>query len=221
MKKLYAAAAALLILVSFFAAASAQKELYPFHKLDMETYGEGTSVVSALIHPDQIDEYGCMPYEIYDLDLYRVEDVLALENGDVICVYNDLMTVGKVARNDSEITINGGFFFEDGEGDEQGATLSMLEEDPTVCAAVFYEYFSETMIGQAAFQLANPVTVTSYHWGEDGDWDGGYDVAEVAPADFAEYMSNLEANDIFADVLGTTLTLKDGMITEIRIEWHP
>lgn len=219
MKKLFIAA--LLILVTLCAAASAEKELYPFHKLDMETYGEGTSTVSAEIHPDQIDEYGCMTYEVYDIDLYKTEDILALEPGDVICVYNNMLKVEKVVRNGGEIYINAGFFLEEDEEGEQGATLLVLEEDPTVCVAVIYDDYHETMIGQASYLLANPVTVTSFHWGEDGDWDGGFDVAEVAPADLAGYISELEANYIFADAGCTTLTLKDGRITEIRIEWHP
>lgn len=208
----------LVILVTLCAAASAETELYPFHKLDMDTYGQGTSVVSAKIHPDQIDENGCMPYDIYDLDLYKTEDVLALQAGDVICIYNEMMTIEKVERSDNEININGGFFCDEG---EQGATLQTLEEDPTVCVAVMYEDFNETMVGQAVFPLANPVKVTSFHWGEDGNWDGEYDVAEVAPAELADYMKNLEANDVYADAGSTTLTLADGVITEIRIEWHP
>ena len=214
----------LMILVTLCASASAEKEIYPFHLLDMETYGEGTSTVSAMIHPDQIDENGCMTYEVYDLDLYKTEEVLALEPGDKVCVYNEMMTVEKVSCKDSEIYINGGFFFEEneeGKEGEQGATLWMVEEDPTVCVAVMYEDLNETMIGQASFPLANPVTVISFQWGEDGNWNGEYDVAEVAPADFADYMQKLKENDVSYDAGCTALTLTDGLITEIRIEWHP
>lgn len=216
MKKLFIAT--LLILLTLCAIAEAEKEIYPFHKLDMETYGNGTSTVHAKISFDQITEYGCMTNDVYDLDLYNTEEILALKAGDMICVYNHMMIVENVVCNDGEILINGGIFCEEG---KQGATLWMLEDAPTVCVAVINDDFSMTMIGQANYMLANPVTVTSFHWGEDGNWNGEYDAVEVAPAVLADYMSKLEAQYIFADVGSTTLTLKDGMIIEIRIDWRP
>lgn len=218
MKRLFIAM--LLILATLCATACAEQELYPFHALDMNTYGEGPSTVFAQIHPEQIDEVDCLVYEVYDTDLYKTEDVLALKPGDIICVNNDVMTVKKIEDDGSEIKINGGFFCEEDQ-EEQGATLVRDENDPTICKAEEYEDFSMTMIGQAGFQLNNPVTVTSFRWGEDGNWNGEYDVAEVAPAEFAEYMKKLKENDVFADAGNTTLTLENGKITEIRIEWHP
>ena len=191
----------------------------PFHELNMETYGTEDCTVSASFSSSDIDENNVLCYSVYSADLYDADKVLALKPGDVLFVNNEELTVKTVGIAEGGVDINGGFFNESG---EEGATLCYVDGDPDHMYSLQYDdQKAMTMLGQAADLLADQVTVRSYHLNADLDFDGEYDEVTLPAAEVKAYLAKLEEGMIVFGFSGTKLTMVNGRITEIFVDWTP
>ena len=219
MKKLIALLTALTLLVGCCALAFAESsEVCPTYSVNMETYGETDSTVYASIDPQRTGDDLCLVYGIYGTDLYAKEDILALKEGDTLLVNDESMTVKTVEATENGVEINGGFFNED----ESGATLLYLQEDPEhLCSVMYDDLMSRTLVGEAAMAMADEVTVKTFRMGEDGDFHDEYDETAMPAAQVKDYLTTLQENGMSFTPDTCTVTLKDGKVTLITVDWAP
>lgn len=222
MKRIIAFVMAAMMLMTCAFACAEGNTLYPVHKLDMETYGLEDSTVNAEFNAANIDG-NLLIYNVYALDLYPETDIKALQPGDAIFAYGEEIPVKKVEAVDGGYDINSGFFEED-----NGASLMFDADDPTMLVAYGYDGFcSYTMLGQAANEFADEVTIKTYKMAEDGDYNGEYNEVTLPAAEVKAYLEKITADgeegypevSIFCD--SCTVTMKDGKVSQITVEWTP
>lgn len=223
MKKIFALLMALvLVCMSLAALAEEDKTLYPEHGLNMETFDQGDDfTVDASLSSAAVTEQTII-LDIYDNDLYPVEKLKALQIGDTILIDNDVMTIETLEWQDDDavLVINGGNY-ETGEG----AELRFLEEsgdpDHLVCFGT-NDIISATMLGQAEFLLGDEITVTSFHWNENGEPDQEPVVKTVKAAELKDYLAQIEETEqIIFDYLTTTVRIVEQKVVEIVTKWAP
>ena len=219
MKKFFAILTALMLAVTGCVLASAEgKTLSPAYDVDMETYGDEGGAVHVSLDPVQVDETGCLIYSVYALDMYYKEDIEALQPGDKLFANDEELTVNTVEKTEYGYEINGGY-----DETEEGVSLRYVDEDPeTLYSMMLDDVASRTLVGQAAYPLADKVTVRTYKMGDDGDYHDEYDEAELDKADVADYLKAKEAEGIlFSSPDNTVLMLVNGQVTDITVEWGP
>ena len=225
MKKVLSLLLTLVLLLACTSVSAEDAALYPIHLLDMATYGETDSSVHASFDPADIDEeYNLLVYDIYDYDIYTTEDIRALKEGDTVYANGELLTVRTVDESEYGFDINGGFFSDE----EDGISLVFTGDDHGQLWSVMWDDFrSMEMAGQAEYRFADEVTVSTFSWTEDYDFAGDYDTLILKADEVKAYLMSLaypEDEDTYAYFFcfdNTTVTLKDGFITEIHVEWTP
>lgn len=219
MKRFLAMMTALVMLTCCCAMACADsKMLYPTHELNMETYGKEDYTAHVTFDPADIDSNNAMTYKLYDADIYSVEDVKALQPGDVILVNGGKMTVKTVEEANGGFEINGGFFSDSGEG----ASLVYVDGDPDhLHSGIYNDDEYRTPMGQVTFALADQVTVRTFEMTEDLDYTGEYDVVTLPAAEVKDYLQSIVEQGVEFYQSNTTLTLLNGKIAEIQMDWAP
>ena len=217
MKKVIAILAALALLAGCVALADAA-QVGPASDVNMETYGTEDCTVHVAIDASAIEADGDeLTYLVYGMDTYTAEAIRGLQAGDGLYINGEQMTVETVEESENGFDVNGGFIGEETEG--EGATLVYVEGSTEVLCSTLYDgMLAYTLQGEVTYPFADEVTVTTYKWEEDGDFAGNYDV-QTLPA--AEVKAYLGTTGVSYDYSNTTLTLKDGKVTEIKVEWAP
>lgn len=223
MKKIFALLMVLALLcMSFAAFAEEDKTLYPEHDLDMATFDQSDDFMVDVSLSSAAVTGQTIVLDIYGDDLYPVEALKALQAGDTILIDNEVMTIETLEWQDDDavLLINGGDF-ETGEG----AELRFLEEsgdpDHLYCFGT-NDIISSTMLGQAEFLLGDEITVTSFHWNEDGEPDEEPVVKTVKAAELKDYLAQIEETEqITFDHLTTTVRIVEQKVVEIVTVWAP
>lgn len=223
MKKLIALVLALtLACVCFAAFAEEDKTLYPEFDLNMETFDQSEDfIVDASLSSASVTDQTAI-LDIYSDDLYPVEALKALKPGDTILIDNEVLTIETLEwQNDGSVLVINGGDFESGTGAELCFLDDSGDPDHMFCIGV-NGIISSTMLGQAEFLLGDEITVTSFHWNEDGEPDEEPVVRTVAPAELKAYLEEIEtAEMIDFNHLTTTVRIVDQKIVEITTVWAP
>lgn len=214
--------ALVLVSMSFAVFAEEDKTLYPEHGLNMETFDQSEDfTVSASLSSASVTDQTVI-LDIYDDDLYSVEALKALQLNDTILIDNEVVTVESLEWDDDQaaLLINGGDY-ETGEGIELCFLDDSGDSDHMFCVGT-NDIISSTMLGQAEFLLGDEITVTSFHWNEDGEPDKEPVVKKVSPAELKAYLEQIEKTELIDfDHLTTTVRIVDQKVVEIVTVWAP
>ena len=209
MKKMIAIAMAAAMAVG--AVCAVAEEVSPKYSINMEdeqTLMNGTLSIGAA--EDDVTEKDIWA-GIYDEIRYDAAEIDALKVGDLIDCQQQY-TITSVEKDDSGcVDINGGF-------DNDGLTL-YPEDDGTYTPREWDDLPYYEMMGQAQLQFADQVTVNHYKENEDGGLEEGMDTQTVDAAQvkgliFGEYSHEL-------DPAAVTVTLENGLITEVTVNYIP
>ena len=214
--------ALVLVCVSLAAFAEEDKTLYPEYSLNMETFDQSDDfTVDASLSSASVTDKTVI-LDIYGDDMYDVEKLKALQAGDTILIDNEVMTVESLEwqSDDAVLLINGGNY-ETGEGAELRFLDDSGDPDHMFCIGTS-DIISSTMLGQAEFLLGDEVTVTSFHWNEDGEPDRDPVVKVLTPAEVKDYIAQIEETEqIVFDHLTTTVRVVNQKVVEITTVWAP
>lgn len=149
---------------------------------------------------------GNLSMTIYNQDLYDVVDISQMQVGDTIIYSGEPMIINKFEELHGGIDINGGL-------DEGGCCLAP-NEGGTYVARNWDDHATYTKLGKAELALAENFVIIDC--GEFPD-----DANDTIRHDQKLYIENLKdgRKDFFQ--LNTTVTIENGMITEIHRRWIP
>ena len=218
MKKFLAflTAAVLACCVLSVCAAEESRLLEPYADTDMEALGQDYTVRATCL-TDGTDEKG-LDLMIFGKDLYSRADVLALRPGDRIFANGAETVVEKIDEVEGGIDINGGYL-----ENNDGVSLFALPDDPdTLCSCMEDDYISSTFLGEAYEPFAEQIRISVYSMDEEGNPLGGYDETVLRPEEVRPFIQRMyEDSYIEFNYSVTTVTVQNGAITEIRVDYAP
>lgn len=212
--------AAAMLLTGAFAMAEG-KTVNPTHTINMADYGKSDSTVDVYFEADNM-EGTKLVYDVYEKDLYNVDDIKVLQPGDKLVANGETVTVKEVKQDGDGFEINGGF-------DNQGVSLWLDDNTHMLVSVQYSDAEAKTNLGTAKVELADMVHIKTFKMGEDGNFHDEYDDVTLPKFEVKAYLQNLmnekpDDPDFMPLAVGpenTTVTLKDGKVVEILVDYSP
>lgn len=149
---------------------------------------------------------GNLRMTVYGKDLYDAVDIARLQVGDTLVYSGEPMVIEKIEELGGGLDINGGL--------DNGGCCLTAHEGGTYVARNWDDHATYTQLGKAEFALAEDFAVIDC--GEFPD-----DPADTIRTGQKQYLESLKDSRREFFQLNTTVTIKDGMITEINRRWIP
>ena len=175
-------------------------------KIDLSNIGDATLSASFSIH-DINWTGGTLKLTLYSKDIYRAEDINALQKGDTLVLGGDEIIITSLKREDNALLVNGGLDAED------GADLEPME-DGTWRSYRIDDYFSFEEIGKVELPFDEDFIITDC--GEEPN-----DPVITVTTGQKAYIDALPDYKKDFSELDTEVQIKDGRVVAIHRIWTP
>ena len=175
-------------------------------KIDLSNIGDATLSASFSVN-DMNWTDGTLTLSLYSKDIYRAEDIKALQTGDTLVLGGNEIIITSLKHDGNALLVNGGL------DEADGADLEPLE-DGTWRSYMMDDYFSFEEIGKVTLPLEEAFTITDC--GEEPD-----DPVTTITTDQKAYIDNLPEYKKDFSELDTEVQIKNGRIVAIHRIWTP
>lgn len=166
---------------------------------------------------------GTLTFSVYEPDIYYRDELVNLQPGDEIFALGEWITVNSVSVSGDLVEINGGYFTGD-----NGVTFAPWRANTENTSRMFalleddYAYMSN--LGTVKLPMANTLDFSRYLFVGDDLVDDAVNFP-TTPEHFYEYAQDAEKDFdqplCFDNPTATSLTLRDGIVTAIRVTYVP
>lgn len=139
-------------------------------------------------------------------DIYDAEDIANLQVGDTIIYDGNHIVVKTILNEDKTIFINGGL--------EEGGAWLEQKEDGSYRASIFDDHSIYTKLGETQLPLANDLVLIDCGMNPQDPYD-------TICGNIKEYLDTVPSYKKEFFELNTTVTIKNGKVTEIYRKWIP